>query len=66
MELKGDELILYVIVIKFVVDISYEMKDKFFEVVFVEIKEKMLSENLFLVVKILGLFKKMYVCMMLV
>lgn len=42
------------------------MKDKFLEVVFVEIKEKMLSENLFLVVKILGLFKKMYVCMMLV
>lgn len=42
------------------------MKDKFFEVVFVEIKEKMLSENLFFVVKILGLFKKMYVCMMLV
>lgn len=61
-ELKGDELTPYATVTKFVADTSYETKDKSSEAVFAEIKEKMLSENLFSAVKISGLFKKcMYV-----
>ena len=57
MELKGDELTPYATVTKFVADTSYETKDKSSEAVFAEIKEKMLSENLFSAVKISGLFK---------
>ena len=60
-ELKGDELTPYATVTKFVADTSYETKDKSSEAVFAEIKEKMLSENLFSAVKISGLFKKMHV-----
>lgn len=56
-ELKGDELTPYATVTKFVADTSYETKDKSSEAVFAEIKEKMLSENLFSAVKISGLFK---------
>ncbi|CAA4012711.1 alpha-acetolactate decarboxylase [Staphylococcus aureus] len=63
-ELKGDELTPYATVTKFVADTSYETKDKSSEAVFAEIKEKMLSENLFSAVKISGLFKKMHVRMM--
>lgn len=51
MELKGDELTPYATVTKFVADTSYETKDKSSEAVFAEIKEKMLSENLFSAVK---------------
>ena len=64
MELKGDELTPYATVTKFVADTSYETKDKSSEAVFAEIKEMMLSENLFSAVKISGLFKKMHVRMM--
>ncbi|HCI3586173.1 TPA: acetolactate decarboxylase [Staphylococcus aureus] len=63
-ELKGDELTPYATVTKFVADTSYETKDKSSEAVFAEIKEMMLSENLFSAVKISGLFKKMHVRMM--
>ena len=63
-ELKGDELTPYATVTKFVADTSYETKDKSSEAVFAEIKEKMLSENLFSAVKISGVFKKMHVRMM--
>lgn len=63
-ELKGDELTPYATVTKFVADTSYETKNKSSEAVFEEIKEKMLSENLFSAVKISGLFKKMHVRMM--
>lgn len=63
-ELKGDELTPYATVTKFVADTSYETKDKSSEAVFAEIKEKMLSENLFSAVKISGLFKKMHIRMM--
>ncbi|SCT47028.1 acetolactate decarboxylase [Staphylococcus aureus] len=63
-ELKGDELTPYATVTKFVADTSYETKDKSSEAVFAEIKEKMLSENLFSAVKISGLFKKMHVRLM--
>ena len=56
-ELKGDELTPYATVTKFVADTSYETKDKSSGSSFAEIKEKMLSENLFSAVKISGLFK---------
>ncbi|CDR27497.1 acetolactate decarboxylase [Staphylococcus schweitzeri] len=63
-ELKGNELTPYATVTKFVADTSYETKNKSSEAVFEEIKEKMLSENLFSAVKISGVFKKMHVRMM--
>lgn len=62
-ELKGDELTPYATVTKFVADTSYETKDKSSEAVFAEIKEKMLSENLFSAVKFQA-YLKMHVRMM--
>ena len=49
---------------KFTADTTYQTKDKTSEAVFDEVKEKMLSENLFSAVKISGLFKMMHVRMM--
>ena len=63
-ELKGDELTPYATVTKFKADTTYQTKDKSSEDVFDEVKENMLSENLFSAVKISGVFKKMHVRMM--
>ena len=56
-ELKGDELTPYATVTKFKADTTYQTKDKSSEDVFDEVKENMLSENLFSAVKISGVFK---------
>lgn len=63
-ELKGNELTPYATVTKFTADTTYFTKNKHSRAIFEEIKEKMLSENLFSAVKISGLFKKIHVRMM--
>lgn len=57
-ELKDDELTPYATVKKFKADTTYQTKDKSSEDVFDEVKENILSENLFSAVKISGVFKK--------
>lgn len=63
-ELKGDELSPYATVSRFTPDKTYSTSNKSSTEVYDEVKEKMLSENLFSAVKISGTFKKMHVRMM--
>ena len=63
-KLKGDELTPFATITKFEADESYETSNKDSETVLNEVKEHMLSDNLFSAVKITGKFKKMHVRMM--
>lgn len=63
-ELKGDELSPYATVSRFTPDKTYSTSNKSLAEVYDEVKEKMLSKNLFSAVKISGTFKKMHVRMM--
>ena len=56
-KLKGDELTPFATITKFEADESYETSNKDSETVLNEVKEHMLSDNLFSAVKITGKFK---------
>lgn len=63
-KLNGDEMTPYATITRFEADKSYQTADKDSEKVLNEVKEHMLSDNIFSAVKISGTFKKMHVRMM--
>ncbi|PTE39358.1 acetolactate decarboxylase, partial [Staphylococcus equorum] len=63
-KLNGDEMTPYATITRFEADQTYQTSNKNSEKVLNEVKEHMLSDNLFSAVKISGTFKKMHVRMM--
>ena len=63
-ELNGDEMTPYATVTQFKADNQFQSSNKDQDAIFEEIKEQMVSENMFSAVKISGKFKKMHVRMM--
>ncbi|MFW3458706.1 acetolactate decarboxylase [Staphylococcus caprae] len=63
-ELNGDEMTPYATVTQFKADNQFQTSNKDQDAIFEEIKEQMVSENMFSAVKISGKFKKMHVRMM--
>lgn len=63
-KLNGDEMTPYATITRFEADQTYQTSNKDSETVLNEVKEHMLSDNLFSAVKISGTFKKMHVRMM--
>ena len=59
-KLNGDEMTPYATITRFEADQTYQTSNKDSETVLNEVKEHMLSDNLFSAVKISGTFKNAY------